>query len=525
MSKRTVALVLALLMLLADVIPSVMPGAEAAVSAPASLKPKYGSNGKFIAPVKPPAKDSVAISNLAELRKFRSEVGVKNSKYHLTADIDLSGVEWKPPQMHDGIFDGQGFVIRNLKITKKKGEAGFFEHISNSTVKNLGFEGTKLSANNAGAVSSGNVSGSVIDNCYNAGSISAVVAGGIAVEAVGNSKISNCYNTGSISAVVKKGWPQAAGIVVGTHDNAGNVYSGSAKGIAKIINCYNTGTVSALSKGKIKHTSTNNRGRAAGITLGQFGGGPKVSSCYNAGKILATEAFGISQKAHSIRSCYNTGAIRGADACGIGNAKEISDCFNTGAISASFSNPSVFTASIALGIGGARNMKNCYNTGTVSAYASKGTSASAAGIGEIGITEAFRDCYNTGPVNATSKRYAVAGGISAGGSSMNGKAAELSSCYNAGKVRARAKTSYAGGIMGWNGMVKIKNCYWSKKSAKKGVGYYYENYKPKKGGAKPLNARKMKKKSSYKGFDFKKAWVLTKGKNKGFPVLRAFNKK
>ncbi|MDR3120746.1 MAG: hypothetical protein LBU58_05370, partial [Clostridiales bacterium] len=47
----------------------------------------YGTGGKFLAPIDPPAEGSIPISNRAELEAIKDDL---DGNYHLTADIDLS---------------------------------------------------------------------------------------------------------------------------------------------------------------------------------------------------------------------------------------------------------------------------------------------------------------------------------------------------------------------------------------------------------------------------------------------------
>ena len=104
----------------------------------------------------------------------------------LTADIDLSGISYFPPigKQHwpqgpllsfDGIFDGQGHIIYNLRIEKDDpgAETGLFGRLNGATIQNLGIVNATLKNSNA---------------------LRAGVLGACAV----NSKIINCFTTGNI---------------------------------------------------------------------------------------------------------------------------------------------------------------------------------------------------------------------------------------------------------------------------------------------------------------------------------------
>ena len=107
-------------------------------------------------------------------------------KVRLTADIDLSGISYFPPigkqyypqgpaLSFDGIFDGQGHIIYNLRIEKDDpgAETGLFGRLSGATIQNLGIVNATLKNSNA---------------------LRAGVLGACAV----NSKIINCFTTGNI---------------------------------------------------------------------------------------------------------------------------------------------------------------------------------------------------------------------------------------------------------------------------------------------------------------------------------------
>ena len=88
------------------------------------------------------------ISTLEELKAFRDEVNAGNTfkgeTIELANDIDLGGEEWTPigTQSHQfqGIFNGNGHTISNLKINSSNSEnSGFFGFTTNGEIKNLTF--------------------------------------------------------------------------------------------------------------------------------------------------------------------------------------------------------------------------------------------------------------------------------------------------------------------------------------------------------------------------------------------------
>ena len=113
--KHCIVLLLVALILLIGLVPAsvfaaILPAAQndgfiepaGTVGLLTDLTPKYGSNGKFIAPIEQPDAGSIAISSRDELVKIGIDPSFPLSgTYHLTADIDLNpdlygGIEWVP---------------------------------------------------------------------------------------------------------------------------------------------------------------------------------------------------------------------------------------------------------------------------------------------------------------------------------------------------------------------------------------------------------------------------------------------
>ena len=87
---------------------------------------------KFLAPIGAPAAGSIAISSAGGLDAIRYDSDSLSKSYYLTADIDLSGWDWTPigtSLPFTGTFDGQGYVIKNLKITMSYQYVGLFGYI------------------------------------------------------------------------------------------------------------------------------------------------------------------------------------------------------------------------------------------------------------------------------------------------------------------------------------------------------------------------------------------------------------
>ena len=473
------------------IIPASEPNASLSIGSLSVITPKYGSNGKFIAPIGAVEDGSIAIASRAELELIGKHIDYPlDGKFHLTNDIDLSGAEWVPIGEFGydfvGTFDGQGFVISNLTLTGTDNyySAGLFGAIRDATIKNVGLEATNidfsLSSSSisyaAGIV--GHVHGNsnsnkntIIDNCYNTGTItssaSAISIGGILghgySDVYGSNSditVSNCYNSASVVST----YTRAGGIVGSVDCSAGTV---------TIKNCFNAGSVSAITS-LVSHSQA---GGILGYSLDFDDGFISISNCHNVGNV----------ESYAYTESYSGGIL------GNGNG-EISLCYNTGSISASYSG----------GILGNGNGKIslCYNTGSISA------SSSAGGI-MAGSGSTASNCYNVGEISASS----IAGGIMVNGSASN--------CYNTGNISA----SIVGGITGTGGISTfIINCYWNSDSAQIVNGVERTIGEKRGNGNLPdlttrLTSAEMRLPGSFIGFDFTNIWSFEYGVNDGYPIL------
>ena len=263
--------------------------------------------------------DKISITTVDELLQFAK--AVDNGEYDdktdavvsLDADLDLTGVAWKPIGSFDGDgnplhyfsgkFYGNGHTISNLDFSKNYGKAeypvfGFFSVAYGAEISGLTIQG-KLDVSNSGYVYFGTVAGvaadskisdcvsdvsftdtdkyingtaalcgyainSTIEHCQNKGNfsitkdVSSFQMGGI-VGLAQNSTVQYCANTGDMTS-----WTPCTGGIVG------QLYQDS-----KIINCYSTGKMVPLGNG------TTDFGGIAGIV----GAGTEIRHCYFAGEM------------------------------------------------------------------------------------------------------------------------------------------------------------------------------------------------------------------------------------------------
>lgn len=192
----------------------------------------------------------------------------------LMTDIDLSGVNWNPigngnyRNRYTGKFDGNGYVIRNLRQDGSYEYGGFIGHIgTDGRVQNLTLSDVNINNTYSGGYPSemGAVAGyneGTISNCEISGSVSQTSEYGNLGSLVGN-------NTGNIeycrsSATIHGDGNNYVGGLVGQHGSyvtssfvrgcsfSGNIIGGySVGGITgwcpyfyTVIACYSTGTLS-----------------------------------------------------------------------------------------------------------------------------------------------------------------------------------------------------------------------------------------------------------------------------------------
>ena len=142
----------------------------------------------------------VVFTNAQGLVKFAKQVNETKMSYadkkltfELGADIDLTGINWEPigqtgNQQFQGVFDGKNHTIKNLTINKESTSnavaAGFFGWLNNgANIKNIKFDGVKITANGYTGVVAGYIENHVtpeaqISNCHvNNATISSKVNG------------------------------------------------------------------------------------------------------------------------------------------------------------------------------------------------------------------------------------------------------------------------------------------------------------------------------------------------------------
>ncbi|MBP3502386.1 MAG: MucBP domain-containing protein [Clostridia bacterium] len=336
-----------------------------------------------------------------------------------------------------GIFDGNNNKIINLYINANGSAIGLFGYIQNAKILNLGITGNST-IKSSGTFSSGaivgNMSNSIIENCYNTEKIEFggyIMGGLVGTIADSNSVIKNCYNKGEITLY--------SGIYVG--GIVGNVQNS-----VTISNCYNTSNLSCTAS-------------SMGGIIGSSVTDSNIINCYNTGIIESTNCptiggiIGSNVTNSNIKDCYNTGLIVSTGTTNIGgivgqsvNNSTISNCYNTGLIKNNNSGRDRTNGGIVGYNVEDSNILNCYNTAEISGYNILG------GIVAYNVANSnIISCYNEGKMICN---YGNAGGI-IGNNASN---CNISKTHNAGEM-----VGTAGALCGLVGNnltnSKVEECY------------------------------------------------------------------
>lgn len=223
-----------------------------------------------------------AVYTLEDLNQVRNNL---SGKYILMNDIDLSSVSFwvgigDDTNKFNGIFDGNGYKIKNMKITDGQNSCGLFTYTdSNAVIKNVSLVNVDINISEGGVGGLVGANRGEISNCSVSGNISAEdFIGGIA--GLSSGTITNCSSTANITS-----GNNAAGGISGL--NLGN-----------ISNSYATGNIFA------RGTS------AGGLAGGNMG---TINNCYSTGNVEGGETIGgfCGVNGGKINASYTTSKVKG----------------------------------------------------------------------------------------------------------------------------------------------------------------------------------------------------------------------
>ncbi len=207
------------------------------------------------------------ISNAEQLAYFRDRVNSGNSSIcaYVVADIDLGNHEWTPIGLtksgYNGIFDGGGWEIKNMRLTKVSNKIKY-QDVKTNKSHTLQVSGLFGCIGSNGVVRNVNVSG-IVTGKISLSNDTGVYLGGVAGNSFGS--VEECFNTCNFTDLsIKNDDYVGIGSIVGV-SQVGSV----------IKNCYNVGTIDASVTVNAGHLNVY----AGGITGYQMG---ELSNCYSA---------------------------------------------------------------------------------------------------------------------------------------------------------------------------------------------------------------------------------------------------
>lgn len=214
-----------------------------------------------------------------------SDVSFKGKTVKLDSDLDFTyySDDVKPIAKFKGSFDGQGYIIKNLKITSDAQYVGLFATLEpGQTLQNLTIQGGKVISTYQGT-----------DDAF-VGPLVGYANGGTVV---------NCHN---VDCKVQGKGPSHVGGLIGGAKSGSDV---------TLMACSNSGTIS----------SDNRQTTYVGGIIARMGGNNRLVACYNVGDVQVKKS-GSSSCAGGISgymgdnsylfSCYHSGSIEGVDVCG-----------------------------------------------------------------------------------------------------------------------------------------------------------------------------------------------------------------
>ena len=431
----------------------------------------------------------------------------EDGEVKLGADIDMTDVDFTPIASFDGVFNGQGFAIKNWSAT------GGLIVKNAGVVKNIVIdESCSLEAYhesgkdiNVAFVVEYNEPDGLVAGCVNNGNVTVSDLSKVAHRVAGvvgasYGKMKDCINNGTItvgSDTDLGNGQNIAGVVAYINPNAGTK---AALGKALVENCVNNGNVKVYFNCKPKSVnvggvvaSTQNHGLATNdstadnekhrenhkvVLLGS------VKNCANYGEV----SYGFATK--STGTYTSVGGIIGYAECNIEN------CDNYGKVSflLDTDNATAGSCPSCAGVVGKNifNVKNCNNYGEVNVAGvwSAGTAGNAlvggmyqavfGGVaGYVGVApynskgivvvvpDAVKEadpkveyCNNYGKVTINNKCKAGGGTQGFLGGVIGGAAVPVENCANYGEVNISSHTGrvWMGGVLGYS-ISDVKKLY------------------------------------------------------------------
>lgn len=322
------------------------------------------------------------------------------SKARLVSDIDFTGVsnllDYKITTFN-GIFDGQGYTVKNINANVTDNFAFFYTIETNGIVKNIKFDNITITSTTnykyvqlISNTNRGKISNITVDKVTMNAQYATVLAyknyGTISEITISNIDLEAKYSTGAIAttnyadAIIKECDVKSGSVTVYNATSYSDVYGGGIVGTnnGSVKNCYNGASVSVTGDRNVVAGGIVGYSTAATTALSS------VIGCSNSGDITTTDlntgngydyAGGITGSHgggyFDVIECYNTGNITAGRVAGgicgkrpYGSTNVINNCWNSGIVKATTTSTSDGSGGIS-GNGGNAIVKNCLNVGDV----------------------------------------------------------------------------------------------------------------------------------------------------------------
>ncbi len=411
------------------------------------------------------------ITDAAQLQAFLSAASTgnydnfknENGEVLLGSDIDLAGVTLTSATTFNGVFNGQGYALKNWKsdgVALFDANSGTIKNIVLDASCELSFPAKGTTFGFIASNNTGTISGCICDakiktlaagddvNQYNLGVING------ATDCSNGASVVNCINNSNIEITMNTlAGTQYIGGIIGT------TKSGKS-GIACMSNCINNGDIKIV-------ISTTAKNVYLGGVSGSCNNGGLIQNCINNGEVYYEYTQG------GTGAYPNVGGITGYTACDINNSQ------NTGDVT--FKTTGDVTRPAVGGIAGYANgnVKDCENYGSILASGNKFAKAKTASSGGVGYAsnptvggiagvcgapekptvKHMENCSNYGSVTMVNPNgscaCACAGVVAyASGNAIN--------CHNEGKITVNGGGTqiWCGGVVGiqWCGGDKLEKC-------------------------------------------------------------------
>ncbi len=241
--------------------------------------------------------------------------------YKLSENIDIQNSEWQAIGSKEapftGVFDGSGYTISNLQISKGTEDyIGLFGNINNATIKNVKLNNVSVTGkNNVGALVGFATGKTNLQNNYVSGNgtVTGVSAVGGLLGRTDTGTVDGCSSTVDVNVTTSSGGGLVGyGKIVKKSYATGNVTGGNSCGglmgtlvdSSNITECYATGNIigvqnlgglighgynssvsNSFALGNVATTNTSSTGSARCGGLLGYTNTIKVKNCYSAGVV------------------------------------------------------------------------------------------------------------------------------------------------------------------------------------------------------------------------------------------------